>query len=72
VLLVADSTYTINAATKRALPYGRDSPNEAIIRVVLREACKWVADSGTELDWIRVKGHAKSLGMKVSEAMRQQ
>jgi hypothetical protein len=30
VLIVADSTYTINADTKRQLPYGRESPNVAI------------------------------------------
>ena len=65
VLIVADSTYTINAATKRQLPYGRESPNVAII-TVLREACKWVADSGTAISWLHVKGHAQQLGM-VSE-----
>ena len=65
VLIVADSTYTINAATKRQLPYGRESPNVAII-TVLREVCKWVADSGTTISWLHVKGHARELGM-VSE-----
>ena len=65
VLIVPDSTYTINAATKRQLPYGRESPNVAII-TVLREACKWVADSGTAILWLHVKGHAHQLGM-VSE-----
>jgi hypothetical protein len=64
-MIVADSTYTINAATKRQPPYGRESPNVAII-TVLREACKWVADSGTAISWLHVKGHAQQLGM-VSE-----
>jgi hypothetical protein len=54
--------YTINAATKRQLPYGRESPNVAII-TLLREACQWVTDSGTAISWLHVKGHAHQLGM---------
>jgi hypothetical protein len=50
VLIVADSTYAINAATRRQLPYGRESPNVAII-TVLREAYQWVIDSGTTISW---------------------
>ena len=69
VLIVADSLYTINAATKRKLPYGRESPNVAII-TVLREACKWVADSGTKLSWLHVKGHAQELGMVSDKGLK--
>ena len=69
VLIVADSTYTINAAIKRKLPYGRESPNVAII-TVLREACKWVADSGTQISWLHVKGHAQELGMVSARGLK--
>ena len=44
------------------MPCGRDSPNVAII-TVLREACQWVSNKGTTIDWQHVKGHAKALGM---------
>ena len=66
VLIVSDSTYTINAAIKRQMPCGRDSPNVAII-TVLREVCQWVSSKGTHIDWQHVKGHALSLGM-ISDA----
>ena len=49
VLIVSDSTYTINAAIKRQMPCGRDSPNVAII-TVLREACQWVSSKDTHID----------------------
>ena len=62
VLIVSDSTYTINAATKRQMPCGRDSPNVALISV-LREVCQWVSGNGTTIDWLHVKGHARALGM---------
>ena len=62
VLIISDSTYTINAAIKQQMPCGRESPNVAII-TVLREAQQWVLSQGTTIDWQHVKGHAKALGM---------
>ena len=61
VLIVSDSTYTINAATKHQMPCGRDSPNVAII-TVLREAHQWVSSQGTTIYWHHVKGQPRARG----------